>query len=333
MEATTAVILAGGLGTRMRPLTDRRPKPALLVAGVPIVGRQLRRLADAGITDVRVVTSYRADQLRALVGDGSSYGVNVRYLHEPSPLGTGGALALAARSVDAGRNLVVVNGDQLSQHDLTGQLRAFEDSDAAVTLHARHEPDARPFGLLQVAGDQVSAFQEKPAEAVAGLVNAGTYVMRAGVVAGLPSDAVISLERDVFPELITTGHALRTYVDNSYSIDVGSPAALLRASLDVVQHRGLTALVEGDVAADARIDGHSWVGPEATVAAGAVVHRCVIMPGAAVGSAADAVDSVVAQGATVGDGVRLQHSVIGEGAVIRRSPAPGEIVPTDAVVG
>lgn len=309
MTPLAAVVLAGGLGNRMRPLTDLRPKPALLVAGVPLLAHQLIRLRDHGIRDVVVATGYRADVLRTLVGNGSRYGVRVRYVHEARPLGTGGALALAVAGLAPDAVVTVVNGDQLSGHDLTRQIRCLLEDDAEVVLHARDVADARPFGLLTLGGDRVTGFQEKPTAAVAGTINAGTYALRAGLIQQMaPPARMLSLEREVFPRLIDRGDRIVALRHDAYWLDVGTPAALLRANLDAV------------APAD------HWRAPDARVGPGTQVVRSVLMPGAAVGANCRISDSIVAHGATVAGGLDLRWVVVGENARVERQPAPGTAI-------
>ena len=328
-----AVILAGGLGTRMQPLTDLRPKPSLLVVGIPLVGHQLRWLSQAGVHDALIATSYRADVLHAALGDGSEFGAAVSYLHEPAPLGTGGALALATRTMNPDDVVVVLNGDQLTGHDLEAQLLFFAHTGASVTIHARRVNDARAFGLLELDGDQVRGFCEKPAEPTPGVVNAGTYILRAGVLHDVPSDTVVSLEREVFPRLIADGSVVTAYLEDAYCLDVGSPRALLQANRDAVARTGANARIEGMVASSATVDGHSFVGRGAVVGAEAVVHGSVLMPGCVAADGTKIERSIVAQTAVVAEGVRLQYNVIGEGARVSSSLEPGAVVPTGAVIG
>lgn len=325
------VILAGGLGTRMRPLTDLRPKPSLLVAGEPVVGHQLRWLAGVGIDRVIVTTSYLAEELQAAIGDGRQYGVDLRFAHETRPLGTGGAAANAVRDLAAGELVVVANGDQLTRHDLRRHLDSHLGSGAAVTIHGRRVDDARPFGLLELAGDRIIGFREKPAEPVAAVVNSGTYVVRAGLLHQVAEATPTSLERDVFPSLIASGADLRCYEDNAYSLDVGSASALLQAGLDVVTRTGAIARVDGLVAPTASVDGGSWIGQTARVGEHAVVHASVVMPGATIGDAAVVDHSLVAQDAVIAPGVRLKDNVIGEGAQVTHSPTAGAVIGTGEV--
>lgn len=317
----------------MRPLTDLRPKPALLVAGTPLVGHQLRWFAAAGIESVRIATGYRAETLEAVIGDGCDYGVAVTYVQESSPLGTAGALAAATRGLDPDTAVVVANGDQLTRHSLRAQLHAFHASSSAASIHARWVEDARPFGLLQLQDDRVIAFREKPAERVPGTVNAGTYVLRAGALASVPPDTAVSLERQLFPALIDDGALVTAYVEDAYCLDVGSPRALLQANLDEVARTGMPARVDGEPGPEVIADGHSWVGSGATVGARSRVHASVLMPGCIVGDDCDVVDSIVAQHAIVASGVRLRGNVIGEGAVVGSSPAASTVVGTGATFG
>ncbi|GAB3584115.1 sugar phosphate nucleotidyltransferase [Calidifontibacter terrae] len=310
MTPQAAVVLAGGLGTRMHPLTDLRPKPALLIDGVPLLGHQLIRLRENGIDDIVVATAYRAEMLRALVGNGSRYGVRVRFVQERRPLGTGGALRLAVSGIAPDTVVTVVNGDQLSRHDLLTQIQVVLDDEAELALHARDVDDARPFGLLRLDGPRIAGFEEKPSDLVAGVVNAGTYVLRAALVQDLPLSTVISLEREVFPQLIAQGHRVVAVRDNAYGLDVGNPAALLQANLDAVS------------------PADHWVAQDARIGAGSTVLRSVVMPGAVVGAGCRISDSIVAQGAVIADGVDLTWVVVGENARVERQPTPGIAIGT-----
>jgi mannose-1-phosphate guanylyltransferase len=225
------IVLAGGLGTRLRPAVGDLPKPLVDVGGEPLVAHQLRRLVAAGVPDIVIAAGFGADLVAQELGDGARWGARLTYSRETEPLGTGGALALAARSAVApGDTVVVVNGDLLSRHDLAAQLDAFERSAAEVFIHVREVEDARAYGVVSVdgTGERVTGFREKPSEAVPGFVNAGTYVMRGSVLLALPRTVPLSLEIDVFPRL-AAGSDVRAHRDDAPFLDVGTPEALERA--------------------------------------------------------------------------------------------------------
>ncbi|MBD2760234.1 NDP-sugar synthase [Yimella sp. cx-573] len=329
---TTAVVLAGGLGTRMRPLTDRRPKPGLLVAATPLIGRQLHWLAHSDVRHAVIATGYRAELLQEVVDSGNGFGSAVTYVTESTPLGTGGALALACRSLPADQVVVVVNGDQLTHHDLRAQLEQFSRTDADVSIHARQVADARPFGLLELRGDRIVSFREKPTEVIGGWVNSGTYVLRAGLLHDVIPMAAVSLEREVFPALIADDRVIVAYREDAYSLDVGSPQALRQASLDVVSATGAPCRMDGSAADTAVVSDHSWVGSGTVVGAHSRVIASVVMPDVIIEDGVTITGSVIAQGALLKAGIVLQDNVIGEDAVLHRSPEPGEVVGTGVVL-
>lgn len=319
-----AVVLAGGLGTRMLPLTLDRPKHLLPVGGVPFLAHPLMRLGDAGIRDVVLATSYRADQFEPALGDGSSYGVRLTYVTEAIPLGTGGALANAAARLDPSIDVVVVvNGDLLGGHDLRAQLDTFAsmaDSGSVACLHVREVADAAAYGRVTVAGGRVRAFAETSPSPGGGLVNGGTYAVTRRALERIPRDRLVSLERDVFP-VMAGEDALGAYVEQAYWLDVGSPAALVRASRDVANGAAIGAVglnydatlsisVAARVAPDAQVDSGSCLLPGAVVAVGAQVRGSIVMEDAVVGAGALVVDCVVGPRAVVPAGATLRDAVV-----------------------
>ncbi|WP_078698376.1 nucleotidyltransferase family protein [Aeromicrobium choanae] len=230
MSVRRGIVLAGGLGTRLRVAVGDLPKPLVDVGGEPLVAHQIRRLVEAGVPDVVVAVGFGAQQVQDALGTGDRWGARLTYSREDQPLGTGGALALAARSVDAEDTVVVVNGDLLSRHDLAAQVAAFERSGAAGSIHVREVPDARAYGVVTLddTGTRVAGFHEKPVEPGPGLVNAGTYVMRGDVLRGLPTTVPLSLEVDVFPGLVASAD-VRAHRDDAAFLDVGTPEALEQA--------------------------------------------------------------------------------------------------------
>ena len=338
-----AVIVAGGFGTRLLPLTERRPKHLLEVGGVPFLEHQVSRLAAAGVGHVVLATSYRAELFEPVLGDGRRWGLRLDYVQEVEPLGTGGAIrnVAAALGDDPEGAVVVLNGDVLSGHDLGAQLRDFQAPRGGrpvdVSLHLVEVEDARAFGCVPTdAGGRVTGFIEKSEHPVSRQVNAGCYVFRRRVVDEIPTGRAVSVERETFPGLVSGGALVVGYVENAYWRDVGNPAALVAASADLVLAEGRSALVDAaaDVDPSARVDAGTVVGARAVVGAGALVSGSVVMPGAVVGAGARVLDSVLGPQARVGDGVRLEAVTVGDGARVEAGAgvSPGSRVDCGAVV-
>ncbi|WP_071606333.1 sugar phosphate nucleotidyltransferase [Luteipulveratus halotolerans] len=311
---TVGIVLAGGYGTRMRPLTDQAPKHLLPVGADPLIVHQLRRLAGAGVTDVVLATGYCAEQFEPALGDGSRWGVRLSYAPETEPLGTGGALRHAWASSSRARQaraVVVLNGDLLSGHDLRAQITAYErraEEGTALLLHVRSVPDPRAYGSVVCARDgRVVDFVEKPEHPVADLINAGTYVVAGATVGAIDADGPVSWERDVVPGLVGDG-AVHAYAEQAYFRDVGSPAALVAASADAVLGR----LPGGSPGRRA------WVDPAATVEVGAMLtDGTTVHAGARVESGAQVSGSIVMRGAVVQAGARMVDAVAAPDAVVR----------------
>jgi mannose-1-phosphate guanylyltransferase len=336
-----AVIVAGGFGTRMLPLTERRPKHLLEVGGVPFLEHQITKLAAAGVERVVLATSYRAELFRPVLGDGERFGVRLAYVTEDEPLGTGGAIrnVTAALSDDPDGAVVVLNGDVLSGHDLRAQLADFDtprpDGPVQVSLHLVEVEDARAFGCVPTDEEgRVLAFVEKSDSPVSRQVNAGCYVFRRRVLDTIPAGRVVSVERETFPGLVESGSLVVGYVESAYWRDVGSPQALVAASADVVTGRApsdAVAPAPGGVrtCAGARVHGRVERGtvvlPDAVVEAGAVVRGSIVMRGARVAAGATVTDSTVGPDAMVGEEAALHDVHVGDGAVVppRGAPAPG----------
>jgi mannose-1-phosphate guanylyltransferase len=348
MPTVEAVILAGGLGSRLLPLTERHPKHLLPVANLPFLTHQLARLADAGADHVVLATSYHAGAFEPVFGDGSRLGLRLTYVTEPEALGTGGALRNAADRLDAraGEPVVVLNGDQLSDHDLAGQVAGMRAAGAVVSLHLVEVADPRAYGCVPTDTDgRVTAFLEKSAAPVTHQINAGCYVFDRSVVAAVPAGRVVSLERETFPGLLAAGSRVVGFLSGGYWADVGTPAALVQASADLVRGRvrspalpgpGGSALVDAaaTVRPTAHLGGGSAVGPSALVGAGAVVDGSVLMAGAAVAAGARVTGSVLGPGARVGTRTTLDGVAVGDDATIGVDCrlGPGTRVPCGATV-
>ena len=340
-RAPEAVIVAGGFGTRMLPLTERRPKHLLEVGGVPFLEHQITKLADAGVEHVVVATSYRAELFRPVLGDGERFGVRLSFVTEEEPMGTAGAIRNVAGllAADPEGAVVILNGDILSGHDLGAQLTDFETPreglPVEVSLHLVQVSDARAFGCVPTDGSgRVTAFVEKSDSPPTNQVNAGCYVFRRRVVDRIPPGRVVSVERETFPELVASGAVVVGYVETAYWRDIGTPQALVAASRDVVTGAAPTSAV-GAVGHGARVDprarvagvvtGGSLVLSRAVVAAGAEVRGSIVMAGAFVGAGAVVVDSVLGPGAVVGAHAELVDVTVGDDGQVppRARPEPG----------
>jgi len=329
-EPLEAIMLVGGKGTRLRPLTLSAPKPLLPTAGVPFLAHQLARAAESGITHVVLATSYRAEMFIEAFGDGAGFGLSVDYVHEPEPLGTGGGIRNAAsrlrgRPDDA---VVVLNGDILSAHDLPAQVDLHRKKEAAVTLHLVEVADPSRYGCVPAdAAGRVTAFLEKTPNPVTNRINAGCYVFRRSVIDQMPAGRVVSVERETFPALIAVGAVVMGYAETAYWLDVGTPEAFVRGSCDLVLGRMPSPAVPGPcgesllladatMAAGARLSGGTVAGAGSAVGPGTVVHGSVIFDEATVGAGAVVTGSIVGRGATIADGVVLDGAVVGDGAFI-----------------
>lgn len=329
MPPLTAVVLAGGLGTRMLPLTRERPKHLLEVAAEPLLAHGLRWLAGAGVRQVIVAAAHLAEQFPATLGDGSTFGVRLTVVTEGAPRGTGGALARAAASlrrhgVGEYDPVVVLNGDLLTGHDLRAQIGLLEHAPESVqgVVHVRTVTDPRAYGCVVAdSGGRVSAFVEKPDDPPTHEVNAGTYVLRRRLIDSIPARWPLSFEREVLPALAERD-LLRVHREQAYWLDVGSPAALARASADIVtgrwpgtRDRGAEALVAPGaiVGPGARLHGGTSISPGVRVESGAHVIGSVVMAGAVVEHDARVVDSVLGRGSRVTAGARLMRGVLADG--------------------
>ena len=321
-----AVVLVGGFGTRLRPLTNSIPKPMLPVGQVPIIERLVENLARGGVTEVTLALGFRPEPFVAAFPDGECAGVVMRYAVEPEPLDTAGAIRFAADTAGIDDTFLVANGDVLTDLDV-GALVAFHRAKAAeATIHLIAVPDPSAFGVVALHDDgRVERFVEEPAPGTepSNLINAGTYVLEPSVLARIPVGQKVSIERATFPAVAADG-GLYAMATEDYWLDTGRPELYLAANLDVVRglrrHDRCVAVAPGArVAATAQIT-DSVIGAGAVVGDGAAVVRSVLLPGAVVGDGAQVADSVVM--GRIGDGADMRDSVLGADGVV----GPGERV-------
>ncbi|HVF03299.1 MAG TPA: NDP-sugar synthase [Frankiaceae bacterium] len=322
-----AVVLVGGKGTRLRPLTCTTPKPMLPTAGVPFLTHLLARARDAGVDHAILSTAYRPEVFEEHFGDGAALGLRITYVTEAEPLGTGGGIRNVASHL-RGEDFLVFNGDVLAGLDIAALVRAHRERGADVTLYLTEVEDARAFGCVPTDADgRVTAFLEKMPEPVTNRINAGCYVFAPHVLDRVPAGRPVSVERETFPALLADGALVYGHVDTSYWLDLGTPAAFVCGSCDLVLGRAPSPALPGragdrlllpgaSVAGDALVTGGTTVGRDVTVGAGAVVEGSVLFDGAVVAPRAVVTGSVLGRGASVGEGSVLDGVVVGDGARI-----------------
>lgn len=325
--STDAVILVGGLGTRLRPLTLSAPKPMLPTAGVPFLTHLIARIREAGITHIVLGTSYRAEVFSSYFGDGSAFGVELEYVVETEPLGTGGGIRNVASRLRA-EDVMIFNGDVLSGCDLRELLATHESTGADVTLYLTKVDDPRAFGCVPTGeGNRVLAFLEKDPDPVTDQINAGTYVFRRSVIDSIPAGRPVSVERETFPGLLAAGAHVVGYVDSAYWRDLGRPADFVAGSADLVRGLAPSPALPGPVGdalvlpgaqvdTSAVLSGGSTVGAGCVVGAGAVLDGSVLFDGARIDEGAEVRRSVVGFSAAIGAGALVCDSVIGDRAQI-----------------
>jgi mannose-1-phosphate guanylyltransferase len=321
-----AVILAGGEGTRLRPLTLSVPKPVVPVVDRPFLRHQLDLLATVGVTDVVFSVAYRPERVQAVFGDGTSLGRRILYAVEETPLGTGGAVKNAERHLDD--TTIVFNGDVLTDVDLKAVLRAHRETRAAATIVLTPVPNPAAYGLVEIdATGRILRFIEKPdpSQITTDTINAGIYVLETTALALMPPAVNHSIERAFFPALIARGDRLTGFVHRGYWIDIGTPAKYLQVHRDILQGRFPVALDArpvggGWVHAEARVDAAAvlaapfYIGPGCAVAAGARVGPdAVLTSGVRVQAGASVRDSVLWEGTEVGEGTSVQGALLGPG--------------------
>jgi mannose-1-phosphate guanylyltransferase len=334
-----AVILAGGAGTRLWPLTSRVAKPVVTLVDRPFIVYMLEWLRRHGVDDVIMSCGFLADSIRDVLGDGSAFGLRLRFVEEPEPRGTAGALKLAEPLLD--ERFLMLNGDVLTDIDLTAQIAAHQASGAVATLALVPVADPSAYGLVLLDHDRsVREFIEKPSPdepAPGNLISAGAYVLERTILGLIEPDRNVSIEREVWPRLV--GEGLYGFASDAYWLDIGTPDRYLQATFDIIEGNVATgvrerfasdwlavsdgALVEGTVvapallepgacvAAGARVGSLVVLGEEVSVGEGSTVERAVIMRGTTIAEECELRDCIVAANCTIGAGSR-----VGGGAVL-----------------
>jgi mannose-1-phosphate guanylyltransferase len=338
------VILVGGQGTRLRPLTSTVPKPVVQLVDRPFIAFMLEWLKTHGIDDVIMSCGFLADGMRSVLGDGSQLGIRLRFVEEPEPRGTAGALKLAEPMLD--QSFLMLNGDVLTDIDLTAQIAQHRATGARATLALVPVPDPSAYGLVILAPDRsVEDFIEKPSADITGekLISAGAYVLEREILELVPPDRNVSIEREVWPALV--GNGLYGFASEGYWLDIGTPARYLQGTFDIIEGNVTTAVserlgsdwlvvedgaeVRGRVIPPAVLERGVRVGEGARVGSlvvlaedvcvgpGATIERAVVLQGAEIGEGCELRDCIVAPGCRVGAGSKITGgAVLGEGVRI-----------------
>jgi mannose-1-phosphate guanylyltransferase len=341
-----AVILVGGEGTRLRPLTSSVPKTVVPLVDRPLIGYMLEWLRRHGVDDVIMSCGFLATGVRTVLGDGSQFGLRLRFVEEPEPRGTAGALKFAEDLLD--ERFLMLNGDVLTDLDLSAQIAQHAATGATGTLALVPVPDPSSYGLVRLREDRsVEEFLEKPspdAELDTNLISAGAYVLERKVLDLIAPDQKVSIEREVWPVLVDDG--LYGFVDDAaYWIDIGTPARYLQVTFDILEGNVQTAVMQrlGDdfldvdatavvtgrvvppavvearaqIAAGAHVGSLAVIAEDVRIGAGSTVERSVVLQGATIGADCVLRDCIVCPGAVIGDRTQLTAgAMIGEGVTI-----------------
>jgi mannose-1-phosphate guanylyltransferase len=305
-----AIVLVGGEGTRLRPLTDNVPKPALTLVDRPFLAYMVEWLGVHGVTEVVLACGFLPDRLRAALGEVEHEGIALTYVVEPELRGTAGAIRYAAESLGdrLEDRFLALNGDVLTDLDLTALLRAHEERGARATIGLYSVEDSSAFGLVECDPEEtVLAFTEKTGNEVPGEINAGAYVLERSVLDLIPPERKVSIETEVFPRLVGDGLCARLL--DGYWMDIGTHERYLQATWDIL---------EGRVATEVRPTAPGlFLGEGCAVAGSAQVGpRAVVSKGCEVGADAAIVDSVLLDACTIGAGARVSGSILAPGAVV-----------------
>ena len=311
-----ALVLVGGFGTRLRPLTEHTPKQMLPICGVPMIEWVVSHLADHGIEEIGLALGYRPDAFLAAYPDGQIAGIPYKVAVEPEARGTAGAIRFAALEMELNEPFLVLNGDVLTDLDIGALLSFHQERKAEATIALQAVADPSQFGVVTTSDDgRVREFIEKPPanSSPSNTINAGTYVLNPSVIARIPDTRPVSIERETFPKM-ALAETLFALESDTYWLDTGTPKQFLEANLDVLhgRRRAKPELPVAAVDATAQVE-DSVIGTGSHIDAEAVIQRSVLFNDCRVSRGATIIDSVLSENVYVGEGATIEGSVIGLG--------------------
>jgi len=327
-----AVIMVGGKGTRLKPLTDHRPKPLLPVLGVPCVEYVIRRLAASGVKEVIMACGYRSEDMVRSIGDGGRFGVTVEFSYEEEPAGTAGSVKLLEDRLQD--SFLVASGDVLADVDLSDICSTHRRTGALATMALTRVDRPTEFGIVGLDDEgRIQRFLEKPApeEVFSNLINAGIYILDRKALEQVPVHQFFDFSRNLFPALMSRGERLQGHILQGYWKDIGRPADLLQANLDMAARQASDAWRSESFLAESQVDAASFVLPgcrvlgsnvQSSVIEGDVVitdarvQGSLLLSGSVVGRNACIKDSIIGMGCRIGDSVRITDCVIADGVSV-----------------
>ena len=320
------LILAGGKGTRLRPLTINTPKPVVPVANSPFLLYQIDLMQSAGIKEIILSLSYQPRKIEDLLKDGSDYGVWIRYAVEGTPLGTGGAFKNAEEHIDS--VTVVFNGDVMTSIDLAAVIAHHKRYGAVATIVLTRVENPSAYGLVETnAEGWIQRFIEKPGpdEITCNTINAGIYVLEPSVLKYMPKGEAYSFERGLFPTLLERKEPVLSFIMDDYWIDIGTPNKYLEVHHDILSGKFVSkrvpasALDRSSLPPEAFVDDKSIIAPDVTIRNGVKIENCVIGKNCKIDEGVHISDSVIWSGNTIDADARITRSIIGKGCYIGRS--------------
>jgi len=319
-----AIVLAGGEGTRLRPLTSTRPKPLMPVADRPCIDYILRSLVEAGIKKIIIATHHLSDKLIKSIGDGLEYDASIVYSFEETPAGTAGAVKRVEDFIDG--TFIVAMGDIVADVDIAALLDFHREKKAVATIALTKVEDPSQYGVAAInEKGRIQRFQEKPKreEAFSNLVNAGIYVLERSVIEFIPEGRMFDFSKDLFPKMLAKRLPIYGKVLDGIWLDIGRPGDLLKASLEIVKRKGTTRPIPGvemlgpvmvkdgaSIDAGAKIEGPCYFGEKVHIEAGAVIRRSCLQDGVAIRAGSTITDTVMLERSRVGKGCEISGCII-----------------------